>query len=174
MLGNAGMPGVGITSQPPDKVAFREAMSRVVASVHIVSTGGKAGLGGITANSVTSVSDAPAIMLTCVNRTAHSAPRFLANRNFCINTLAASDQELANIFAGRTGLHLDARFAKGLWEELASGAPVLASAIAVFDCRLMEVHDVGSHHILIGEVLAVRHGAGKGLAYHNRDYLVLT
>ena len=156
----------------PDPTLFREAMSRIVASVHIVATDGPAGMAGITANSVTSISDSPAIMLACVNRSSHSAPRFLANGNFCINTLAADDEALAEDFAGRTGLHLDARFARGSWDKLASGAPVLASAVAVFDCRLMEVRDIATHHLLIGEVLAVRHLKGMpSLAYHNRHYL---
>ena len=158
--------------QRPDRGAFRDAMARVACAVHIVATDGIAGLAGITANAVTSVSDSPAIMLVCVNRTIHSAPRFLANRNFCINTLAATDKALAEDFAGRTGLHLEARFVRGVWGKLVSGAPVLASAIAIFDCRLMEVRDVATHHLLIGEVLAVRHLPGATcLAYHDRNYL---
>ena len=98
-------------------------------------------------------------------------PRFLANGNFCINTLSAGDRALAEDFSGRTGLHLEARFELGRWRTLASGAPVLESALAVFDCRLMEVRDVATHHLLIGEVLAVTHMVkGKGLAYHDRAY----
>lgn len=156
----------------PDKTLFREAMSRIIASVHIVATDGAAGLAGITANSVASVSDSPATMLACVSRSSHSAPRFLANGNFCVNTLGADDEVLADDFAGRTGLHLEERFARGTWGKLVTGAPVLASAIAVFDCKLMEVRDIATHHLLIGEVLAVRHMKhGACLAYHNRQYL---
>lgn len=158
----------------PDKILFREAMSRIVASVHIVATDGPAGLAGITASSVTSVSDSPAIMLASVNRSSHSAARFLANGNFCINALAAGDEALANDFAGRTGLHLEDRFARGVWGKLATGAPVLAHAVAVFDCKLVEVHDIATHHLLIGEVLAVRHLTdGACLAYHERRYLTV-
>ena len=156
----------------PDQILFRNAMSRVVSAVHIVSTDGAAGLAGITANSVTSVSDHPAIMLACVNKSSLSGPRFLQNGVFCINSLAAEDEALANDFAGRTGLHLEARFGRGVWGKLLTGAPVLASAVAVFDCKLLEVRDLATHHVLFGEVVAVRHQSGGAcLAYHDRAFL---
>ena len=158
----------------PDRALFRDCMSRVVSAVHIVSTDGVAGLAGITANAVSAVSDDPAMMLACVNKSSHSAPRFLANRVFCINALAAEHQALADCFAGRTGLHLDARFAEGAWERLASGAPVLAGAVAVFDCRVVDIRDVATHLVMIGEVVAARLAReATCLAYHDRRYLAL-
>lgn len=166
----------GILSDPSvvSRAAFRDAMSRVATAVHIVTSDGVAGLAGITANSVASVSDSPPIMLVCVSKASHSAPRFLANRVFCINTLAASDLLLAEDFAGRTGLHLEARFTMGQWHRQATGAPVLASAITAFECRLVEVHDVASHHVLIGEVMAIHGGEGGAcLAYHDRKFVAM-
>ena len=158
----------------PERALFRECMSRVTSAVHIVTTDGVAGLAGITASAVASVSDDPATMLVCVNKSSHSAPRFIANKVFCINTLAAGDQALADCFAGRTGLHLDARFQQGDWEKCVSGAPVLGSAIAIFDCRVIDIQDVATHHVMIGEVMAVRLlREGACLAYHDRRYLVV-
>ena len=168
------MDGFVSLSAAVPRALFRDAMSRVAAAVHIVSTDGPAGLAGITASAVTSVSDQPPMMLACINKTSHSGPRFLANGVFCINTLSAGDQALAEVFAGRTGLHLDARFQPGLWRRLATGAPVLASAIAVFDCRVINIHDAATHHVMIGEIVAVHiGGAGRCLAYHDRGYVTL-
>ncbi|MBV1701199.1 MAG: flavin reductase [Hyphomicrobiales bacterium] len=156
----------------PDRLQFRDAMARVGTSVHIVTTDGKAGVAGITASAVTSVSDDPPTMLICVNRSSHSAPRFFANGVFCINTLAADDQALADDFAGRTGLHLDARFQRGSWVREVSGAPVLTSAIAIFECRIIELRDIATHHVIVGDVLAVRYRKEvAGLGYHDRRYL---
>ncbi len=73
-----------------DESRFREAMSRVAAAVHIVTTGGPAGLGGITATSVTSVTIEPPMMLFCINKTSPSAERVIKNGVFCINPLTAS------------------------------------------------------------------------------------
>ncbi|HMF07118.1 MAG TPA: flavin reductase, partial [Methylocella sp.] len=56
-----------IFSEPAiDESQFREAMSRVATSVHIVTTDGPAGLGGITATSVASVTLEPPMMLFCI------------------------------------------------------------------------------------------------------------
>lgn len=168
------MAGILSDSSLVSRALFRDAMSRVATAVHIVTSDGLAGLAGITASSVTSVSDDPPIMLVCVGKTSHSAPRFLANRVFCINTLAAGDLLLAEDFAGRTGLHLEARFKAGVWHKQVTGAPVLAGAIAAFECRLADVHEVASHYVLIGEVVAVHGGTGGAcLAYHNRKFVTL-
>jgi flavin reductase len=163
--------GPAMADAPPPEV-FREAMSHVVAAVHILTSDGVGGRAGLTASAVQSVSDNPATMLACINRASHSAGRFIANGAFCINTLAPDAIGLAETFAGRTGMHGEARFDFGQWQKLATGSPVLASAIAVFDCRLLETTEVATHHILLGQVVAIRiaPGATASLTYANRRY----
>jgi flavin reductase len=154
-----------------DGARFRDAMSHVAAAVHIVTTGGPAGLGGITATSVASITVEPPMMLFCIGKNSPSAARMIENGVFCINTLAPSQEALADIFAGRTGQHLDERFASGEWAKLVTGAPVLKHAVAAFDCRLAEVKEVMTHFIMIGAVEAVDCGrGGSGLTYAHRAY----
>lgn len=158
-------------SKDLDPSQFREAMSRVAAAVHIVTTGGPAGLGGITATSVASITADPPMMLFCINKASPSAARMIENGVFCINTLTASHKALADVFAGRTGQHLDERFAVADWTKLATGAPVLKHAAAVFDCRLTEVKEVKTHLIMIGTVEAATIGEqGCNLTYAHRTY----
>jgi len=157
--------------QSLDGARFREAMSHVAAAVHIVTTGGSAGLGGITATSVASITVEPPMMLFCIGKNSPSAARMIENGVFCINTLAPSQEGLADIFAGRTGQHLDERFASGEWAKLVTGAPVLKHAVAAFDCRLTEVKEVMTHYIMIGAVEAVDYGRrGSSLTYAHRAY----
>jgi flavin reductase len=157
-----------------DPARFRDAMSRVAAAVHIVTTGGPAGLGGITATAVTSITVDPPMMLFCINKTSPSAARLIENGVFCINALAPSHESLSNIFAGRTDQHLDERFTSGEWAKLATGAPVLKGAVAAFDCRLVETKEVGTHLIVIGAVEAVDYGPeGESLTYVHRKYRTL-
>lgn len=154
-----------------DGARFREAMSHVAAAVHIVTTGGAAGLGGITATSVASITVEPPMMLFCIGKNSPSAARMIENGVFCINTLSSSHEPLADIFAGRTGHHLEERFASGEWTKLVTGAPVLKHAVAAFDCRLVEVKEVMTHLIMIGAVEAVDYGLrGSGLTYAHRAY----
>lgn len=161
----------GTTYKAADGQSYRDAMARIVSAVHVVTTDGPAGLAGLTMTAVASISDHPPTLLACVNKSLHSGERLLANGVFCVNTLSSADQGLADDFAGRTGLHLDERFGRGVWEKLVTGAPALASALAVFDCRVVELKDVATHHVIIGEVVGVRFSPeGASLTYLNRAY----
>lgn len=155
----------------PDALAFREAMAQVTTAVHIVTTRSAAGRAGLTATSVASVSDAPPTMLVCVDGISRTLSAIEASGSFCINTLAGDGQELAEIFARRRGIEGEARFATADWTTLATGAPVLSQALVAFDCRLIEVHRVATHRILIGEVIAIGgQGKGSSLIYRRRGF----
>lgn len=154
-----------------DPAAFRDAMSRLGAAVHIVTSAGPAGKTGFTATAVCSVSDQPATLLVCLNRRAKSAPLLAQNGVFCVNTLGAAEEKLADMFAGRSGVHLDERFNVGEWTTLKTGSPVLASAVIAFDCRTIEIKAVASHNVVFGAIEAVRLGpSGPALVYHDRIY----
>jgi flavin reductase len=154
-----------------DSPAFREAMSRLGAAVHIVTTAGPAGKTGFTATAVCSVTDQPAMLLVCLNRRSNSAPLLAQNGVFCVNTLGAAESNLADIFAGRSGVHLEERFSVGQWMTLKTGAPALATAVVAFDCRAVEIKAVASHNVIFGAVQAVRLGPnGPALVYHDRAY----
>lgn len=161
--------------EPPtelvDPATYREAMSRLVAPVHVVTTAGPAGACGLTASAVTSVSDNPPTVLVCVNRKSQTNPTIKANGVFCVNTLDAEHMPLAEAFAGRAGLAMPERFALEQWVSLSTGAPVLVSARASFDCRIVEVLEQGSHSVFFGRVEAVRIGTREGgLVYLDRRY----
>ena len=146
-------------------------MSRLGAAVHVVTTAGPGGKTGATATAVCSVSDAPPTLLVCLNRRSQTNPVVLENGVFCVNTLGAGDAEIADIFAGRTGVQGTDRFANGEWTMLATGSPVLTSAVVAFDCRIVEVRSVGSHNVFFGAVETVRLGpGGPALVYHERAY----
>ncbi len=63
------------------------------------------------------------------------------------------------------------RFATGEWITLETGSPVLASAVVAFDCRIIQLRAVASHHVFFGAVVATRVGPqGPALVYHDRAY----
>ena len=97
---------------------FREAMSRLGAAVHVITTSGPGGKTGATATAACSVTDAPPTLLMCLNRRSQTNPVVLENGVFCVNTLGAGDAEIADIFAGRTGAKGSDRFNKGEWTTL--------------------------------------------------------
>ena len=93
-------------------------MSRLGAAVHVITTAGPGGKTGATATAVCSVSDAPPTLLMCLNRRSQTNPVVLENGVFCVNTLGAGEAEIADIFAGRTGVMGSDRFNKGEWTTL--------------------------------------------------------
>ncbi len=150
---------------------FREAMSRLGAAVHVVTTAGPAGKSGFTATAVCSVSDQPATLLVCLHRRSRTAPMLSANGVFCVNTLPAGEEAIADLFAGRGRADMGDRFASGEWIVLETGAPMLASAVIAFDCRVIEVKAMASHNVIFGAVAAVHLGpAVPALVYHQRAY----
>lgn len=167
----AGAFGAVEDAKSVDAQVFREAMSRLGAAVHVITTNGPSGRTGFTATAVCSVSDAPPTLLVCLNRGANSAPILRGNGVFCVNTLRAGDELIADTFAGRTKVPREARFDTGQWVDLSTGSPALMSAVVALDCRVTEVKAVASHDIYFGVVEAIHSGPpGAALVYHDRSY----
>lgn len=160
-------PSAGLSPQ-----RFRDAMCLVPAAVHVLTSDGPAGRCGMTATAVLSVSDAPPTVLVSVNRSSVSARRLIANEVFCVNTLGSADRFLADVFADRSGLEREARFTVGEWGDLATGAPVLASARVALDCRLVSSMAAATHELLVGEVVGLHRAAPDDdmLVYLQREF----
>jgi flavin reductase len=117
------------------------------------------------------VSDAPPTLLVCINRKSTGGPMMRENGVFCINTLGADAEAIADMFAGRTGAQSEARFQLGAWGTLTTGAPVLTTAVVALDCRILEIKAVASHNVIFGAIEAIHMGpAGPALVYHERAY----
>jgi len=133
---------------------FREGMRRLAASVTVLTTrrpdGGRVGM---TATAVCSVSGEPPILLCCVNRANATRQAFVEAGVYAVNVLAEGEQEIASRFAAR--MDAEERFARGAWTTLETGAPVLESAVASFDCRIVQTVETGTHSIFFGEILAI-------------------
>lgn len=156
------------------KAKFLEGMSRSAASVSVVTTDGPAGRGGVTVSAMTSISadgDSPT-MLTCLNASSSALPLVLENGCFCINVLATDQIDISDIFSSRLPAPGGDKFNAVAHEVLVTGAPWLTAALVAFDCRLISAERIGTHHICIGAVEAVRVAPeGEPLLYGMRRYL---
>jgi len=155
-----------------EKQAFRDGMACLGAAVNIITTDGPAGRAGFTASAVCSVTDTPPTLLVCLNRSASVWSVFTANRQLCVNTLAADQAAISTLFGGKTPM--ETRFQAAQWRTGATGSPRLEGALASFDCRISEIAQIGTHDVLFCEVLAltVSHNL-HGLAWFDRGYLPL-
>jgi flavin reductase (NADH)/flavin reductase len=126
-------------------------MRRLAASVCLITTLNEDGArNGLTATAVCSLSAEPATLLCCLNLSSNSFAAIDRAGVFVVNVLSVADQPIAAHFS--TTLTGEDKFSLGTWSKLETGAPVLASALAAFDCRLINVVEVATHAILVGEV----------------------
>ena len=123
---------------------------------------------GLTANSVTSVSLDPPLVLVCLSNSSASLDVIRGTGGFAINLLGATDAELASRFAHTEA---GARF-EGVQLRTESGAqvPVLEAAIAWLECRVHQTFPAGDHVVVVGAVTALEVGKGDPLVYHRGQY----
>lgn len=159
---------------PISPEAFRIAMRKQVSTVSIIACGIVGSRSGLTATAACSLSDNPAMVSVCVNRSSQAHQAILETRCFSLNFLSAGQMRLANTFSGRTGLSGEARFGEGAWCNLSTGAPILERALANFDCSLQSEHEFPSHSIFAGVVRAARVDPdGSALLYAHGQYITL-
>jgi flavin reductase (DIM6/NTAB) family NADH-FMN oxidoreductase RutF/pimeloyl-ACP methyl ester carboxylesterase len=108
---------------------------------------------GLTANSFTSVSLDPPLVLFCVDNGAGSLPVLEAVDRFAVNVLHIGQQPTSNRFAARG---IEDRYEGVPWEQWEGGGPILSGSLASFDCEKFAVHDGGDHRIFIGKVVRAR------------------
>ncbi|HYG27875.1 MAG TPA: alpha/beta fold hydrolase [Caulobacteraceae bacterium] len=103
---------------------------------------------GLTANSFTSVSLDPPLILFCLARTSFSTALFEAGPDFAVHVLHIGQQQIANLFA-TSGADKFAGVGYETWE---TGAPIIPGALAALECTHYATHDGGDHLIIVGKV----------------------
>lgn len=146
---------------------LRDAFGTFMTGVTVVTALDEAGLPiGFTANSFSSVSLEPALLLVSIAKTSGNYARFMAAKSFAINILSEDQKDVSNTFAKP----VQDRFATVKWQIGPHGAPILAGVSAWFDCSTHQVVDAGDHAILIGQVEAFEASGQSGLGYYRGSY----
>lgn len=129
---------------------LRDALGCFATGVTVVTTTDTNGEPvGLTANSFTSVSLDPPLILFSLARNSANLETFTQAGRFAVNVLHIGQQPLSNRFARRDV----ARFDGVNWAlRSEGGSPILGDALASFDCRTFAVHDGGDHLVFIGQV----------------------
>ncbi|UCH39568.1 MAG: flavin reductase family protein [Gammaproteobacteria bacterium] len=128
---------------------LRRAFGNFATGVTIVTTlDDKGAACGFTANSFSSVSIDPPLLLVSIARSAYGCEIFTRSRGFAVNILAQNQRELSNRFA-RAGAD---KFVDQNWRQAVTGSPILENVVAWFDCSHFQQVDAGDHVILIGQV----------------------
>ena len=122
---------------------------------------------GFTANSFTSVSIDPPLLLVSIAKSAFGCEVFTASSGFAVNILARDQRELSNRFAA-AGTD---KFAGLDWLSKESGSPLIDGVVAWFDCSHHQQVDAGDHIILIGQVLDYAYNTHTPLGFCRGAYV---
>lgn len=149
---------------------FRQAMACFPSGVTIVTT--EVGTRwGFTASSFTALSLEPPLVLVCLDRRAECHPAFTTAPTFAISVVAAGQEGVARAFATKGA---DKFGGSDFVPGPVTGAPTLAGAAAVLECRAVARHPGGDHMILVGEVVSARSETADPVVYHGRSFWTLS
>jgi flavin reductase (DIM6/NTAB) family NADH-FMN oxidoreductase RutF len=151
-----------------DPRALRNAFGTFMTGVTVVTSHDAEGAPlGFTANSFTSVSLDPPLVLICLANSSQNYDALVSAGGFAVNILSEAQIEISNTFARPS----KDRFAGIKWQNGPHGAPLLADVSAWFDCAMHKTVDAGDHVILIGEVKAFGTAPNPGLGYARGAYI---
>ena len=135
-----------------DTVKFRKACGQFMTGVTIVTTmDEETGPAGLAANSFTSVSLQPPLVLVSVDKGANSYRVLERSGRYAVHILGAHQEELCRRFA-RGELSGTEKLEGVSWTPGGGGVPLLDDYLARFECRVVQAIPGGDHVIYLGEV----------------------
>jgi len=154
---------------PFDSRELRTAFGSFMTGVTILTTMSGGGPRGFTANSFTSVSLEPPLLMVCIGKAAASADVFRSARGFAVNILAEHQKETSVLFASKR----PDKFEHASWRAGPFGNPLIEGSAAWFDCARHQVIDAGDHIILMGHIEAFSYSDANPLGYARGGYITL-
>lgn len=149
---------------------FRRALGQFATGVTVITTRDTDGTPrGFTANSFTSVSLDPPLVLICIGKHAASLPVFENAPGFAITILAEQQRDVAGLFASQRADKFDIAD----WAPGKSNMPVVNGGLAWMECSRHQVVDAGDHIILIGRVTDFGYRDGPVLGYLRGSFFTL-
>ena len=149
-----------------DTDSLRRGLGRFATGVTVVTCQGSEGPCGITANSFSSVSLEPPLVLWNIAKVSNSLQAYLDASHFAINVLR-SDQEGTSAHFAQTD---HTAFNGIVYDVSGRGVPILRDTLALFECRTHGIHECGDHYIIIGEIEDFRVGDGEPLVFFGGRY----
>ena len=135
-----------------EKSQYRKALGTFATGVTIITTSNGDTFYGFTANSFTSVSLDPALVLFCVKDSSNFLEQMNQSQAFGINILSSEQQDISNKFANPALLNTE-RFKDVVIKESPLGSPMINSGcLAYLDCAVHSTTKVGDHILVMGEV----------------------
>lgn len=141
-----------------DQRRFRDVLGHVPTGVTVVTGVDSTGVPhGITIGSFVSVSLDPPLVGFLPGKSSRSWPSIRETGRFCVNILAAGQDDLCWRFAKEPAAGESDKFAGLDWTESSSGMPILPGVIGWIDCSIESVTEAGDHWFVLGRVVDLSH-----------------
>jgi len=141
-----------IMKNNPNSNEIKQVMRSWITGVAIVTGFHNDNIHGMTANSFNSIALDPPIVMVALRQNTRTQQLVRAGGVFAISILNHSQQRLAERFAGQIEQD-QPRFLEVDTFTLQTGAPLIQSALAYMDCKVIHYFDVGDTTVFLGEVL---------------------
>jgi flavin reductase (DIM6/NTAB) family NADH-FMN oxidoreductase RutF len=152
---------------PPDAATYRTVLGHFATGVVIVTAIDGDEPVGMAANSFTSVSLEPPLVLFCAAKSSSTWPRIQTSGKWAANFLAEEGEEVCRLFAQKGA----DRFARVAYAPGRTGSPILEDALAFVDCETIAQHDAGDHVIVVGRIIELGYQPeGKPLLFYRGGY----
>lgn len=146
---------------------FKSICGQYTTGITVVTTKHNGKPHGFTANSFTSVSLEPAIVLFCLKTASETNAAFQASKNFAINILSEKQETISNAFASSENSQ-EARFEQV--ELLPNVIPVIKGVLGYLTGKIIKSEIIGDHIVYYGKVINGKCFEGKPLLYTKGRY----
>jgi 3-hydroxy-9,10-secoandrosta-1,3,5(10)-triene-9,17-dione monooxygenase reductase component len=136
---------------------FRDVLGIFATGVTVVTSMSGDEPVGMTCQSFSSVSLDPPLVMFCPAKTSRAWPMMRQAGFFCVNFLAAGQQDISNGMATK-GVE---KFQGIGWKPASTGAPLIDGVLGYVDCVIDRVHEAGDHYIVVGRVQELAYGDGR-------------
>jgi 3-hydroxy-9,10-secoandrosta-1,3,5(10)-triene-9,17-dione monooxygenase reductase component len=127
---------------------FRQVLGHFCTGVTVITGAENGRPAGFACQAFAALSLDPPLVLFCPSRSSATWPAIARAGHFCVNVLAAGQQDIARRF-GTSGAD---KFAQLAYSLSPSGAPILAGALTWAECAVTAVHEAGDHYVVVGSV----------------------
>ncbi len=146
---------------------LRTICGKFATGITVITTSNQGKPFGFTANSFTSVSLDPPVVLFCLKKESSTNQAFQESKVFAINILSENQEDISNAFANPKNSQKE-RF--DMVKLLTNKVPVFSDTLGYLLGEIIQVHDVGDHFVYYGKVTKGQAFEGNPLLYAKGGY----
>jgi flavin reductase (DIM6/NTAB) family NADH-FMN oxidoreductase RutF len=120
--------------------------------LYVLTTKAADGISAATVNWVTQASFAPPLVAVGVKADSHGRKHLQTGATFALNMLGKNQKDAAYTFFKPTVVEGN-KMSGQPYHDGSSGAPILDSAIASIECKVVSIVEAGDHHVVVAEVI---------------------